>query len=156
MIYLVNIIYPWLQLLTNPDLNGTGDCYDSCGTSMGFIMVLFVPHLIIYGLPLITMILYSAVGQQIGTNGTFVKFTILYWARYLGLFWHIVSVLGFFVMYIRGALGMEYGDNQDNTWFLLNPAITAILEYGIYANGSDAVKYVDPSWSGDPLLSFKV
>ena len=62
MIYLVNIIYPWLQLSTNPDLNGTGDCYDSCGTSMGFIMVLFVPHLIIYGLPLITMILYSAVG----------------------------------------------------------------------------------------------
>ena len=92
--YLVNILYPWLQLYTNPGLNGNDtSCYDSCSVNMLFVVAYFVPHLFIYGIPLVSMILYSTVGKLFGTSGAFVKFAILYWARYLGLLWHIIMVI---------------------------------------------------------------
>ena len=93
--YLVNIAYPFLQWLTNGGLNGndTSGGGEGQAYSTAYLLLYVVPHVFIYGLPLVSMILYSTVGKLLSTNGDIVKFAILSWARYLGFIWHIIMVI---------------------------------------------------------------
>ena len=60
---------------------------------MILIILYWVPYLFIYGVPLVSMLLFLIIGQQIGLKGALVKFFLLYWSRYLGLAAHFFAVL---------------------------------------------------------------
>ena len=57
--FVFNLIYPWFMMQTNPQLNGSDtSCYDSCGIYVIFILMQWFPHLIIYGVPFLAMLVY--------------------------------------------------------------------------------------------------
>ena len=93
------------------------------------------------------MTLFVMIGQQIGLKGSLVKFFLLYWTRYVGLLAHLYAVLF-----------STLTSNNDPTWAVLNLVIVVLLEYQYWANGADAVTYVDPLWSQgeNTLLPFEV
>ena len=135
--YLFNLFYPWFQMYTNPQLNGSDtSCDDSCSVSVFLIFVLWLPYQFIYGVPFVSMVVFWAIGQQIGLKGNLVKFFILYWSRYVGLLAHLLSLW----------LSLLAAGN-DPVWAVLNPLIVGFLEYSYWATGNDAVTYVDPLWT---------
>ena len=113
---------------------------------MGYIFVLWVPYLFIYGVPFVSMLLFLMIGRQIGLKGWLVKYFLLYWSRYVGLLAHLLALVV-----------SSLGASNDPLWAVLSPVIVGLLEYSYWANGADAVKYVDPSWSQgeSTLLPFK-
>ena len=60
-----------------------------------FFVILFfgLSYFVIYGVPFVSMLLFLMIGQQIGLEGALVKFFLLYWSRYVGLFAHLLSLL---------------------------------------------------------------
>ena len=93
------------------------------------------------------MTAYWVFGRHIGLQGYLVKFFLLYWSRYVGFFWHLVSlVVNTFIA------------SYDPTWTILNTAIIFVLEYLYFAHGAGAVSFVDPDWTQgeDTLLPFEV
>ena len=58
LLYVFNLAYPFIQLLTSSALNGSYDCYDSCATY--FIPLIFgtLIGFIIWGFPLLGMVIF--------------------------------------------------------------------------------------------------
>ena len=100
------------------------------------LFVSLIPYTFIYGIPAVSMLIYLVLGQHIGLDGHVVKFFLLHWSRYLGLLWHLVSLA------VSTSLA-----GYDPIWAVVNASAIATLEYVYFANGADAVRYVDPEWT---------
>ena len=59
--FVFNLIYPWFMMQTNPQLNGSDpNCVDNWGCLIYYVVILvhWFAHLIIYGVPLLAMLVY--------------------------------------------------------------------------------------------------
>ena len=91
LVFFGNMMLPFVHFTTE-DYSGATNCYDSCGVYLGLFMLFYwTPSILIWGVPLFGMILYSLIGRHIGFKGWFLKFLIVYATRYIGLFWHIIT-----------------------------------------------------------------
>ena len=89
-IFFLNTLVPWIQIFTNREYL-EADCPTCILELLIFLATFWIPSLIFWGIPLLSMGLYALIGRNIGLEGSLLKFMILYTARFGGLLWHIVS-----------------------------------------------------------------
>ena len=113
---------------------------------MGIFMLLFwLPSLLIWGVPLLGMVLYSLIGRHIGFKGWILKFLIVYATRYLGLLWHVISqIYGVYLIWGR----------IDNYFPFVYLIMSFLAEQAYTDLGAGAVTYIDPEWTQNPNSLF--
>ena len=131
---------PFLMYLTNRiDDDNTG-CYDSCYLWLAIYFMIFeFPSILVFGVPFLAMGLYSLIGRSIGMRGSIVKFFIVYYARYLGLAYHVLSSI-FVIRY-------PLYEGWDYIYPFVHVIASVLLEIRYTALGHEALKYVDPDWT---------
>ena len=144
-VFFLNMLVPTVHLSTERYLDAT-DCYDACGILIAlFLLFFWMPSILIWGLPLLGMSLYSLIGRHIGFKGWLLKFLIVYGTRYVGLFWHIITQ--FYSVYL-------IRDGIDYYFPIIYLIMSYLLEQAYTDLGAGAVKYIDPDWTQNPNALF--
>ena len=140
-IFFLNIWLPYVQIFTNR-AEEREDCYDSCGLALALaVYVFWFPSVILWGIPLVSMGLYSFIGERIGLKGSLLKFMILYTSRFGGLLWLIVSqAIGAYLFYYQ----------MDFIFPFIHLISSFLFERAYTDAGAEALRYIDPTWTQDP------